>query len=743
MQFCVYAVKRKAPPFPDSVLTLQKDDPFEEFSKILVEEMHGETADLVFHLDGGDLRGHKLALCPKSPLIASIIRNFPPGFEFHFSCPDVSASMFRHIVDLIYLGKTRISCSKIEEFKSVAKTFMISLEETNITKNEEEEDMYTPVLVFERFLGEAEPKRKRGRPKRSEVPIEAINAHRPSMDEEECKGPSTRKKVIDFRSMEMLDYQSVYTINPSDVKITIGDEGVQNDSDYEPFCSPVPAPELEYHYDQELIDDDVDSRGYGMPLEDLPADDDNDSDWNEKEDPEEESSTDEDFDPSHAGSSTKTPRKRKEPLIGEHVCVICKNKFDSTLSLRNHNNETHKKDGKFFCPECDHTTNSMSALLTHRRRHTGERPFECKFCGRRFSHNSTLNEHMNLHTGNKPFKCDECGAAFTQRKKLQYHRCSSPYFENDESSEPRYTCPDCGRKFFNKKGYAHHRFYHLEKKEKPKDNLCEVCGKGFSTKYLLKAHMGIHEERNIYTCDICGRGYISKRSLENHIMQHTGEYPFQCSQCDRKFKDQIRLTCHEQSHAGSKVFTCEFCREEFRLKSQLENHLLLHTKDGTKYVCDCGKVFLNYRYLQKHRLVHARRERCIYCRKCFERAEDRIAHELLHQTGSLPVTKSNPAAKEIKNMLRIGCSHCDAMFRDEEEFAQHAVIHDPDYYNPSIKEEGEIEYNSVDDGNTQIIYCTEEGEVKNVINPEEWGFEYVEDSIVQQESISYETVAEV
>lgn len=48
-------------------------------------------------------------------------------------------------------------------------------------------------------------------------------------------------------------------------------------------------------------------------------------------------------------------------------------------------------------------------LITHMRRHNGEKPYKCRYCGKGFPRATDLTVHERYHTGEKTHLCTICG----------------------------------------------------------------------------------------------------------------------------------------------------------------------------------------------------------------------------------------------------------------------------------------------------------------------------------------------
>ena len=127
-------------------------------------------------------------------------------------------------------------------------------------------------------------------------------------------------------------------------------------------------------------------------------------------------------------------------------------------------------------------------------------------------------------------------------------------------------CDLCGKTFSSRRELDRHKLSHIE--ERPHE--CEVCGQSFNTTFELKRHVfNLHIQSKTHNCEYCGEIFATKSSLSRHKSTHGAT--------------------RESSHA------CKICLKRYKHKDDLQRHLLSAHMDNESigHECsDCGKKFL-------------------------------------------------------------------------------------------------------------------------------------------------------
>ena len=278
--------------------------------------------------------------------------------------------------------------------------------------------------------------------------------------------------------------------------------------------------------------------------------------------------------------------KKIHSAVKTYKCRRCDESFPSKVSLKLHD-DTHRI--LHPCEVCGKSFQSKRDLITHSRKHTGEKPFVCEVCGQSFGDISNLRRHTRAHSKGKPFVCEVCGESFTFVSHLKSHRVIHKVPQ--KVTEPL-KCDGCDKLFMAMASLRAHKRIHTD------PCVCNVCGKAFINKSNLEEHMRKHTGEKPYVCEACGQSFASRPNFNKHKHAHTGEGVHVCQMCGKAFASPNALKKHKRTHTGEKPFPCGLCGKAFAEKKEAQRHERIHTKPFKCPVCNEG--FSEPKILAKH-----------------------------------------------------------------------------------------------------------------------------------------------
>ncbi|XP_047522871.1 zinc finger protein 91-like isoform X1 [Pieris napi] len=232
-----------------------------------------------------------------------------------------------------------------------------------------------------------------------------------------------------------------------------------------------------------------------------------------------------------------------------YTCKKCAIQSHSSQLFREHYTKYHTK---FICDYCEKVFHCKRLLEKHIvKTHF---PSICQVCNRMFSKYHSLEVHYrNFHpeliykTVKRELSyCVECDRQFPSQYVYKRHlKTAAAHVQKKSIKIP---CPECG-KVFSRKAYMknHYKLVHV----RSSSHYCEICSKHFISGFSLRTHRKFVHEKTAKPkdkiCDVCGRGFHTNRTLINHTRTHTGERPYKCSYCPAAFAQSYARKTHERS----------------------------------------------------------------------------------------------------------------------------------------------------------------------------------------------------
>lgn len=208
----------------------------------------------------------------------------------------------------------------------------------------------------------------------------------------------------------------------------------------------------------------------------------------------------------------KEYRKHVKSCRESQNCEICGKPFNSGRGLQGHKwshmNDEERKEAV-----------EKGEMKTPRNLNLKDYPkiHQCQQCGKSFKFLGNLKKHEVVHqerSEREQFVCPKCGKSFLKQG-FEYHIKWSDTCA-DEPVTRREQCLKCERTFKNKARLRNHVIMMHTEKGQERPFVCEICGKAFKIKYLLKEHGSVHTGVKRFMCGVCGTGFTRYSNMKRH-----------------------------------------------------------------------------------------------------------------------------------------------------------------------------------------------------------------------------------
>lgn len=225
--------------------------------------------------------------------------------------------------------------------------------------------------------------------------------------------------------------------------------------------------------------------------------------------------------------------------IGLEVAALHSQDSSETKKSISKNPSVLVEGKKYTCPECPYSSNYISNMNRHKKRHGGSK-LSCSHCSASFYSLYELKVHISAHHFQK-LACNICGKKFKSRSGLYGHRA----VEHSTGPEP-FECHLCDKKYFLKGQYKNHVNSHLTSKA-----------------------------GTIYECPMegCEKKYSQEQSYKTHVQTCTGASPKKvCDVCSKEFGSPQALKDHKKGAHQNEMLYCQ-CGKSYRWRGSFYNHL--------------------------------------------------------------------------------------------------------------------------------------------------------------------------
>lgn len=225
----------------------------------------------------------------------------------------------------------------------------------------------------------------------------------------------------------------------------------------------------------------------------------------------------------------------------------------------------------YQCLECDMFFKNSRARKNHVARFHRE-GLQCDHCKKRFVNRTTLATHLRLHEG--PLPREECPICNKMVRVIQLK-----YHIQRHQNKSCYECAECNKTFSHLATYqAHFKYSRAHADDQVFKFPCPMCNKGYQTKEAMQDHFNYqHLGKTVHKCPVCDKPIASRANVEKHMMRVHGQKKEKprnhvCQVCGKAFTDKKALTQHEVIHSGERPLSCDICQQTFKQKASLYTH---------------------------------------------------------------------------------------------------------------------------------------------------------------------------
>uniref|UniRef100_A0A1B6HBW8 C2H2-type domain-containing protein n=1 Tax=Homalodisca liturata TaxID=320908 RepID=A0A1B6HBW8_9HEMI len=277
----------------------------------------------------------------------------------------------------------------------------------------------------------------------------------------------------------------------------------------------------------------------------------------------------------------------------KYNCKVCQERFSDKKSLLDHRKTSASCNYQEECKACGKNFFSKKYLDKHNLifHNKSSGLFNCIVCGNGFILLEQLNFHLqNCHNAYEKVECRICHKWYLGPIKLKMHvKAAHLYCKKDTKSDT--VCTICEKRFSTVQNLKRHMKIH-----DVTDCLCDLCGKSVKGKSAMKRHMqNEHSRSGTFVCKTCNEQFDMEAALNRHKRQvHTKRVvplPVFCEICGKEYKSKAILKVHRFTHFDEKPFKCEICGASFKQQCARNTHRRVHNSEG-KFRCNnCEMTF--------------------------------------------------------------------------------------------------------------------------------------------------------